>query len=387
MTTVEPTEIMISDAILHLLDPDDGGFSPSQRALPNLPGSKIASFLAGHIAQSLSDSQIKGARFVAYGLDATPGILQRLVSGSDFVNDSQALARAAYDIMSADKRIKPPGSLAVLRYVAASEPEVPRVAALKLDKGGRYRWIPRTDAAGANYWDLEESLDAAPGPGERLHKAVFVGAIDTTELAGLRPATVAAEETETADEHSAANPDVGETEGPASEAGVSVPTRAPHQFLVLDRQVAGTADWWLTKFLLAANAFTDDDCAARWYKAALTGKSLIQDRLSADQRTALDLAIRSGITSASVNVNNWIDVLDIPDELRTEVRAQITAHLPDNEFAISERVRAKYSKATWVGDNGLRITIDAAYSEQVKPVRVDGGWEVTITTSRWDQIK
>lgn len=135
MAIVEPEDVTIRDAILHLLDPEEGGFSPSQRALP--VGETKAAFLACHVAHSLSDSAIKGARFIAYAADAAPGIIQRLVGARHFVPDSQALARLAYDLMASDQRIRPPGLLAVLRYTTVDAPEVPHVAVLKLDKGGR----------------------------------------------------------------------------------------------------------------------------------------------------------------------------------------------------------------------------------------------------------
>ena len=183
MALVDTDEIIVADAILHLLDPDEGGFSPSHRALP-APSGVVGGFFAGHIAHGLSDSQIKGARFVGFSADTAPGILQRLVIGQDFVADSQTLAEAAYKLMEGDKRIKPPGSLAVVRYITTSAPGIIQVAALKLDKGGRFRWFLHEDKAGPSYWDLEETADVAPSTEERLHKAVFVGPIAEAELTG-----------------------------------------------------------------------------------------------------------------------------------------------------------------------------------------------------------
>ncbi len=355
MATVNVADITVTDAILHLLDPDEGGFKPSGRALPELTGA-ISNFLAGHIAHGLSDSQIKGARFIAYSAETVPGILQRLIADQDFVADSQALAESAYVLMEGDKRIKPPGSLAVVRYMTAATQSITYVAALKLDKGGRFRWFMRDGGSEAPYWDLQETTDVAPSTDERLHKAAFVGPIQESAIRSPDPLN-------------------------------SAPTAgSAHQFLVLDRQVKGGADWWLSKFLSAEAAFTDDECAERWLKGALAGKSRVQRRLTEDQRAALDLAIRSAIAGASVDVNEWVNSLSMPEDLKEELRGEIDARLPDNEFSVSDSIRKKYAKRSWVGDNGLRVTIDALYADQVKDQPANGGWEITIRTSRWDPV-
>jgi hypothetical protein len=354
MGVVDKADITVTDAILHLLDPVGGGFTPSQRALP-APRGAIDDFLAGHIANGLSDSQIKGARFASFSADEPPGILQRLVAGHNFVSDSQTLAECAYQLMESDKRIRPPGSLAVVRYLTASIPGVSHVAALKLDKGGRFRWFLR-NKTGPAYWDLEETGDVAPSNEERLHKAVFVGPIPQDELTDLGSSGTA--------------PKLGGT----------------HQFLVLDRQVKGGADWWLAKFLVARPAYTDDERAEKWIKGALAGKSKVQHRLTEDQRNALDGSIRTAIDGDTVNVNEWLQTLHMPDDLKADVRAEIDARLPDNEFAITSAIRKKYAKRTWVGDYGLRVTIDASYTSQVAQSQTRDGWMITIHTSRWDPV-
>jgi 37-kD nucleoid-associated bacterial protein len=355
MAIIDTADVTVTDAILHLLDPDVGGFAPSHRALPT-PSGAVGRFLAGHVAHGLSDSQTKGARFVGFGTETAPGILQRLVVGHNFVADSQALAESAYKLMEGDKRIKPPGSLAVVRYEIAATRGVCQVAAMKLDKGGRFRWLMREDESGAAYWDLQETADVAPSTEERLHKAAFVGPIPATELTGL-----------------------GTTGETPKAAGT-------HQFLVLDRQVKEGADWWLTKFLVAAPAFTQDERAEKWIKGALAGKCRVQRRLTDNQRGGLDLAIRSAMASSNVNVNEWMQSLSMPDDLKNELRAEIDTRLPDNEFAISDSVRKKYAKRSWVGDNGLRVTIDALYADQLKERQADHGWEITIRTTRWDPV-
>jgi 37-kD nucleoid-associated bacterial protein len=355
MTTVTAADITVTDAILHLLDPEDGGFKPSLRALPDIQG-EVGDFLAGHIAHGLSDSQIKGARFTAFSDDTAPVIMQQLIIGSDFVADSQALAQSAYKIMEADKRIRPPGSLAVVRYLTAALPGVPHLAVLKLDKGGKFRWSQRTDAAGTAYWNLEETTNVAPSAEERLHKAAFVGPVQ-----GTTGTLISAHPPGTADSHA-------------------------HQFLVLDRQVKIGADWWLGKFLIAEQALTDDDRAERWLKGALVGKTKIQHRLTDYQRNGLDLAIQSAMAGALVNIPEWVKTIDAPEELKIELMDEIDTRLPDNEFATSDTFRKKYGKRKWIGDNGLRVTIDAAYADQVQQKQVSGGWEITIKTSRWDSV-
>jgi hypothetical protein len=352
MATVAAADITVTDAILHLLDPEEEGFKPSLRALPDLRGT-VGDFLAGHIAHGLSDSQIKGARFTAFSDDTIPVILQRLITGTDFVADSQALARGAYTLMEADKRIRPPGSLAIVRYQMAAMPDVPHLAVLKLDKGGRFRWSLCSDASGTAFWNLEETADVAPSAQERLHKAAFVGPITEGSTGAQTPLAI--------------------------DSGT-------HQFLVLDRQVTSGADWWLGKFLLAEQAFTDDDRAERWLKGALSGKSKIQHRLTDEQRNALDLAIRSAMSSEWVNVPTWVKSIDAPDDLKAELTAEIDTRLPDNEFTVSDTFRKKYPKRKWVGDNGLRVAIDAAHAAQVQQKQVADGWEITIRTSRWDPV-
>jgi hypothetical protein len=336
-------------------------------------GETKAAFLAGHVAHSLSDSAIKGARFVAYAADAAPGIIQRLVRGRRFVPDSQALARLAYDLMASDQRIRPPGLLAVLRYTTGDAPKVTSVAVLKLDKGGRFGWVTRADQDGTTYWDLEETGNVAPAAGERLHKAAFVGPLDAATLAGLAPPGEMPEA-----------PDGSRLDAASTGDGTATPR---HQFLVLDSQVRDGADWWRTKFLLAAPAFTDRECAELWHKGALAGSNRLRGRLDRDRQAALDQAIRSAIVGGRLNVNSWTEALDLPEELRAEFREEIDDRLPDHEFEIDDEVRKKYRKATWTGDYGLRVTIDADYEEQVQAEPIDDGWLVTIRTSRWHKSK
>ena len=173
MASVAATDITVTDAILHLLDPEDGGFKPSLRALPEVQGA-AGGFLAAHIAHGLSDSQIKGARFTAFSDGTAPVIVQQLITGADSVAGTQALAWGAYTLMEADKRIRPPGS-----WPSSGTWPQPRqashLAVLKLDKGGKFRWSVRADAAGTSFWNLEETTDVAPGAEERLHKAAFAG--------------------------------------------------------------------------------------------------------------------------------------------------------------------------------------------------------------------
>jgi hypothetical protein len=166
----------------------------------------------------------------------------------------------------------------------------------------------------------------------------------------------------------------------------SSPDGSPHQFLVLDRQVKSGADWWLGKFLIAEQAFTDDDRAERWLKGALAGKCQIQDRLSDEQRNGLDLAIHSAMASESVLVRQWIKSIDAPENLKAELTAAIDNRLPDQEFAVTDAFRKKYARRKWVGDNGLRVTIDAAHAEQIQQKQVTDGWEITIRTSRWEPV-
>lgn len=372
---IERDDVRIKDAILHLIDPEEGGFRPSERALPTV-GESRATFLATHVAHSLSDSAVKGARFVAYSADTAPGIIQRLVRGRRFVADSQALARLAYNLMENDRRIRPPGLLAVLRYTTAGSPKLNHVAVLKLDKGGRFGWFPRADEDGTTYWDLEETANVAPAAGEPLHKAAFVGPLDATALAGLSGPRDLPGAGDDADTEPGGKPGSEEPEPD----GAGSPR---HQFLVLDRQVRGGADWWRSKFLLAGPAFTDRECAELWHKGALAGSNRVRDRLDRDRQVALDLAIRSGITGGRLNVNSFTDALDLPDDLKAEFREEIDQRLPDHEFEIEDEVRKKYRKATWKGDNGLSITIDAEYEEQVRADPVDDGVLVTIHTSRW----
>ena len=90
--------------------------------------------------------------------------------------------------------------------------------------------------------------------------------------------------------------------------------------------------------------------------------------------------------SGTVNVNEWIHALDMPDDLKAELRAEIDTRLPDNEFAVTDTIRKKYAKRSWVGDNGLRVTIDATYASQVAQRQAKGEWEITIRTSRWDPV-
>jgi hypothetical protein len=112
------------------------------------------------------------------------------------------------------------------------------------------------------------------------------------------------------------------------------------------------------KFLLAAEqAFTDDDRAERWLKGALVGKSKIQHCLTDDQRNGLDLAIRSAMASGSVNIPEWVRSIDAPDNLKTELTAEIDTRLPDNEFSVTDAFRKKHAKRKWVGDNGLRARL------------------------------
>ena len=309
--TLEPPEISIPRAILHLTEPDGRGFEPSLQ--PFVPDEDVARFLAGHIEKSLKDSSLRTCAFVDPIPSSIGGWLTVAAASDDegFVELTTKIAKQLHTVMEGNRSISD-GSLVVASYRVGNDVE-PSLALLKMDPGPGFA-TESTD--GTNTITKRGSM--LPSTRERLHKCAFV------------------------------------------EPSPDGPT-----LTVLDLQRDGKGKirtWFLSDYLEASLALTDEELTRDFYNAAFRGSQNIEDEVRQRQFRA---SLVGAISGTRVNVSTFLDNADLEDQERKEIDAALRSRLgSDREFSVDPHVRdALLSRLRFTGDDNLKLTVPSTTYE------------------------
>jgi hypothetical protein len=348
----DPGTIELGDVIVHMLDPKGLGLTTSQRTLPLTD--ELDAYFSAHVRNSLEDPSAKAATFTEIDDQAVSGVCAALLKGeADLVAGSQTLAERLYAIMSGDRRISA-GDLVVCFYGAAHYPRTRYLALLKIDPSQVFRHTTMTDDQGRRYVGFEVEDEAMPTTRERLQKCAFIRPLDS---------------------------------------------RPDYDMLLLDRQAGMQRD--VAKFF--AEAFLGVDLAfdARrrtnlLYRSLVSARNqLYPDVISPEQQANLDQAIHGAMASERINVETWIDGLNLPSQVKAQIDEVVSKNLPDRKFELDRpAAQSLIKKRRFHGESGLKVEVPAdAYERVVHDVDYvedDPGkppyYKIVLHSERWNEV-
>lgn len=337
------TQVALEWAVLHLV-PHAG---PTLSDLP-LPLDRTddgqrdpIEFLERHVVGGLGDPQAVAANFVQPSSSGVEALVEALLAGPprDRIDLSQRLARRLHQIVSGNRRISA-GTLAVLVCTGSDDAGATQrfLALLKLDPSKGYRTEVAVGASG-RLLKLVVNPDILPSTRERLQKAAFIRPRKHTD---------------------------------------------PYRLRVVDRQTADVARFFMTTFLEAEPTETPETRTKAFYTAVRNARNDVQGDLTGRQLAALDKMLDAAVVSAHVNVDEFVAALPIPDDVRDDIAARVAADVVDREFDPDPGVAEGFRRVTFEGDNGLRVSLPAAYVDSMLDY---GGTEGTSETVRQIVIK
>jgi 37-kD nucleoid-associated bacterial protein len=312
-------------------------------------GGGVGEILAAHVDGGLHDSQAKAARFgVRDDASACGACTRLLASHPRLLVLSQQLARTLYAIAEKDERVSD-GTLAVLLCQAdgAGGTTVRFPAVLKLDPSATLHTVTDEDpATGKPRVRYEVDPDSLPSRNEKIQKCAFVRAVD-----------------------------------PAAE----------YEMLVVDRQrraeIVGT--FWVRDFLGAELVLDAPERTRRLYRALRSARNEVEQELDATQLAALDQVIGGAVVQASVNIDNLVAALPVPDPIRARVDAVVSRTLPDREFDLDPVVASQFlRRRTFRADNDVRVSVRSEFFEQMIHVEdLEAGEEDTRLRKVWFETR
>lgn len=347
-----PTEVTVESAIVHLIRRADPYYS--QAELDLVGQDRVREFLGAHIRNSLIHERAQSATFLRDANDAEVFRCARslLADGGTLVEKSPAIAQHLHKAITVEGRASE-SAIAISMYSVANEPTDARfLAILKLEPGGAFRPEPGKKG-GKKIVTLAELNDVLPTEREQLQKAALIRT-----------------------------------------PGVHKPAKGSFDLMVLDRQKrdGGEPAGYFMEFLRAQLAL--DAHATTWalhHKVHLAVNKLEEeDRLSLVERETVLSTLRGALGSQSVKSADLIDNLSINDAAKDFLRQEVQAVIPDGSFRPDPDVVAKITKVRrFQGDDGLKVTIDAAASadQHLFNAKVANGYTVvTIRTRIWREV-
>lgn len=148
--------VVIKEAIVHILEEDAGRKIISERTIPLKDNPNISIYFEDLITKASEDGAARAAVFTASKADGPLDLCRSMFKGSAaFTAGSKELSEVFYSLMQADHRIKD-GDLVVCRFTADSASGRDFLAILKLLPVGAYRNVQKGQAgSGKMFVDLE----------------------------------------------------------------------------------------------------------------------------------------------------------------------------------------------------------------------------------------
>lgn len=346
----DATNIQIREIIIHILEPRGQGLVLSDVVLPLAGNQELMDYFTRHIQGSLQEPFTRAARFRNINPMQPSGICHALLGGeTNLVDGSRSLAQALYEILLNDQRISP-ADLGICFYQAGNYPGVRFLAILKIDPSRVFRHVIRR-VNGNQYVSFEAEMKAFTD--ERLQKSAFIQPLE--------------------------------------------PRHPDFDMLLMDRQARGIdlgriARFFSETFLDAEEAFDPRKYTERLYKSLTQAQNLVRSRLTALQEEELDARVRLAVISPRINLDAWVNELNLPNDIREEVDQVVRQYIPDREFDLDQRYsEAILQKVKYEGDYRLRLEVLADYFRQVvvsedyvpnDPARPPF-YRVTIETEMW----
>ena len=286
----------------------------------------VSEILSAHVDGGLHDPQAKAAVFTVRGEQRACGTCAKLLGARPHLVDlSQRLARSLYEIAERDDRVSD-GTLAVLLCQAtqADGSAVRFPAMLKLDPSATLHMVKdREPGTGKPRVRYEVDSASLPSKNEKIQKCAFIRTTD---------------------------------------AG------AEYEMLVVDRQrrAETVSRFWLADFLGAELVLDATERTKRLYRTLRAARNDVEQDITATELAKLDQAIDGVVVMASVNVDNFVASLPVPQPIRERVDAIVSRALPDREFETDPRIASQFvRRRTYRADNDLRLSVSSDFAHMV----------------------
>lgn len=326
--------VHVERAIVHVVDhhqQQQAILSDVELSLDAPP--KLQAYFDAQIANALADPAATAAKFRPEGETATADLCYGILSDEEqLLPNSQRLAERLFATMSADRRIVA-GSLVVCLYSATNYRGKKFLGLIKIDPSEVFVQKISTDRQRRRVISFEVRDDALPTAREKLQKAAIV----QPRRRGLE-----------------------------------------YELLLLDRQVAKVAaNFFASGFLNATPALDAQARTDKFYTAAQIAYNRLvqpaiagQPRLTSEQAEVLRQGTDAALQWQTLNVDAWVDNLDLPADAKEVLHEEIGSSLPaDREFSLDTNyAREKLvKKMRFRGDYGVLFEIESAhYGDVVK---------------------
>ena len=311
------TGISIDEIIIHILDPQGQGLIVSSIPIPLDGNQPLLDYFSRHIITSLRDGGIKPACFRNINPEHPSGVCRDLLRrDASIVVGSQRLAESLYAIMEEDRRITP-GDLAVCLFKADEYPYTNFLAILKVDPSQIFHHKVKQDPDGNIYVVFEADQHAFTD--ERLQKCAFIQPLD--------------------------------------------PRHPEYDMLLLDRQRwdaenGRIARFFSETFLDAQETYDARKYTEYLYKGLVNAQNEVRDQLTMEEEEDLTDHINQVISSRRVNLDSWLDDLQVNEAVREEIDKTVSLNIPEREFSIDRLYSTRImSKVKFRAEGGLKIEV------------------------------
>lgn len=349
--------IFNDEIILHILDPklEHNGTAISTQPIHLEGNEALRTFICAHIQNGLKDSGSKAAKFRIVNRRLPSGICAEMINlHLPLVPGSQELAGILDNVMNQNHQISS-GDLIVCLFEAENM-QGRSLALIKLDPSDAYLQESFRDADGNIFNNIHLEPNALPSTQERLQKCAFIRTMD--------------------------------------------PRNQDYDMLLLDRQSSADegrriAKFFIKDFLEAEYALDTNQRTLKLYQALISAQTQIQKALSPEEIEDFNTRIREVVTSASVNLDDWVDRLPMGEDHKNTINQVLLELMPDREFDLDREFGRKISnKRRFKAEHNFRLSIDSEGYERIVKLSTWFDDNVThtkkhrlvIETDQWDEM-
>lgn len=321
------SNIRLTGLIFHILDHHSAtGLVLSEAPISIEGRENISEYISDHISKSLADELTKAALFISPS-ETEPNEIEQISrslinNSTDLLNGSQQIAKRLYESINGNTNISS-GVLAVSLFQDIEDNNKTYLALLKLDRADVFRSHTK-NLEGKKVVDFETIPNVLPTKGERLQKCAFVRS--------------SSEENE-------------------------------YDLMILDRQTREpetVAKFFAQKFLGIELAFDRKARTSSLYRGLTEAHNKIRTDLTWEQNYAFDQARVVIMSFTSVDVDDFIANLNLPEDAKQKINDTVAEFVPDRQFRIDPALGKKKSrKKVYKGDQGFKLEFDHKWESDI----------------------
>ena len=344
----DSSDITIQKAIVHLIELDESSDKKAKKLTLSdgdipLGGSKeLKDFFSSYVQKNLGDKSARTACFVRQGNDQSqimPPAQKAIRNNSHFVESSRAIAARLHAVSHGNTS---PGAVLFLKYKTGNKPNESFLAILLLDQTMGFQKSEEKDN-GKTYIRLTKIDDLIPSANARLLKCAFICDRDD---------------------------DLDEDE-------------SSYDMVLLDRQKPNEpANYFSVKFV-GAKWFKDSKQLTRAFIfGANDGLDDIRDQIGRNKSETVRSAIEVAVKGNEVEVESWVNNLNINNDAKKVLVAKIQKKVPDASFQPDEEIANKLTKKrVFKGDYGFRMIVNSTDYRKIVKKRTDSNGREVLELS------